>query len=75
MADRFVKSAIWIASFGGVAYLLQLITTPSAEKIEKIKASSSRAHLTDEEKKKILLMKRLKEAATGQPIYSITKKD
>ncbi|EDW28887.1 GL19414 [Drosophila persimilis] len=69
--NPYLKSILWLVSFGGIGYGLMLLTEPNAEKIERIKASA-RGHpnQTDDEKKKALFMKRLQEAAnTSAPIY------
>ncbi|XP_022224397.1 uncharacterized protein LOC111075410 [Drosophila obscura] len=69
--NPYLKSLLWLVSFGGIGYGLMLLTEPNAEKIERIKASS-RGHpnQTDDEKRKALFMKRLQEAAnTSTPLY------
>jgi len=74
--NPYFKSLIWLVLSGAAGYGLLRLTAPSQEKLEKIKATASRAHLSEEEEKKVLLMKHMKDAATGaqQPIYLQNKK-
>ena len=73
-SNAYIKSLLWLVSLGGIGYGLLLFTEPSQEKLEKIKASASRPHSIEDEKKKLLFTKLLKEPATEVPIY-IKKKD
>lgn len=74
-SNVYVKSIIWLTSLGGLGYGLMVLTEPSEEKLSKIRATTASAHLTETEKKKILFLKRLQEAATDpSPIY-IKKKE
>ncbi|XP_034099516.1 uncharacterized protein LOC133847594 [Drosophila sulfurigaster albostrigata] len=69
-SNPYVKSVLWLIGFGGMGYGLMLLTEPSAEKIERIRASGSPTQLTVDEKKKALFMEKLKAAATSStPIY------
>lgn len=69
-SNPYIKSLIWLVSLGGTGYALLLLTEPSAEKLDKIKSSSSNTHISEDERKKLLFMQRLKEATTDKtPIY------
>lgn len=69
-SNPYVKSLIWLIGFGGAGYGLLLLTEPSAEKIERIKASAAPNHPNIDQQKKALFMKKLQEAATtSTPIY------
>ncbi|XP_011180240.1 uncharacterized protein LOC105210796 [Zeugodacus cucurbitae] len=70
-SNPYVKSLIWLVCSGGVGYGLMLLTEPSEEKRERIKATGGPAYLTNEELKKLQFMQRMREAATGEapPIY------
>ncbi|XP_030384437.1 uncharacterized protein LOC115631738 [Scaptodrosophila lebanonensis] len=69
-ANPYIKSVLWLLSLGGAGYGLMLLTEPSQEKIERIKASVPGASLTADQEKKALFMKKLQEAATtSTPIY------
>ncbi|XP_034472374.1 uncharacterized protein LOC117780083 [Drosophila innubila] len=75
-SNPYVKSLLWLVGFGGIGYGLMLLTEPNADKIERIKASVSPTHLTEDEKKKALFMKKLQEAAsTSTPIYRTATSD
>ncbi|XP_017477431.1 PREDICTED: uncharacterized protein LOC108367347 [Rhagoletis zephyria] len=69
--NPYVKSLIWLVCAGGGGYGLLRLTAPSEEKLERIRATGGPAHLTEEERKKLLFMQRMRDAATGQapPIY------
>lgn len=73
-SNVYVKSLIWLTTLGGVGYGLMRLTEPSEEKLKKIRATTASIHLTEDEKKKLLFMKKLQEAATGTPVY-LKKKD
>lgn len=74
-SNIYVKSLIWLTTLGGIGYGLLRLTEPSEEKLNKIRATTSAIHLTEDEKKKLLFMKKLQEAATAKtPIY-LKKKD
>ncbi|EDW63983.1 uncharacterized protein [Drosophila virilis] len=69
-SNPYVKSVLWLVGFGGIGYGLMLLTEPSAEKIERIKASGSPGQYNADDKKKALFMQKLQEAATSStPIY------
>lgn len=68
-SNPYVKSLIWLASFGGLGFVLLKLTEPSEEKLKNIKESGHATHLNEEQKKKLLFMKRLKQATTEEPIY------
>ncbi|XP_023170720.1 uncharacterized protein LOC111599331 [Drosophila hydei] len=69
-SNPYVKSVLLLLGFGGIGYGLMLLTEPSAEKLERIKASGS-ANM--DQQKKALFMQKLKEAATtSTPIYRQT---
>ncbi|XP_037958205.1 uncharacterized protein LOC119687790 [Teleopsis dalmanni] len=59
----YVKSLFWLAAFGGIGYGLLIATTPSGEKLERIKSSSSQSFPTVENKNKQLFMDQLKKSA------------
>lgn len=47
-----------------------IVTAPSEEKIAKIRATTAGVHLTEDEKKKVLFLKKLQEAAhLKEPVY------
>ncbi|XP_068151899.1 uncharacterized protein [Drosophila tropicalis] len=70
ISNPYVKSLLWLVSFGGLGYGLMQLTEPNAEKIERIKASTSRAALNADEHKKALFMKKIQEAALNSaPVY------
>lgn len=65
----YFKSALWLAGLGGLGYGLMVLTTPSQEKLDEIKAKS-KIYMNEEDKRKALFMKHLQEAATDDiPIY------
>lgn len=69
-SNPYVKSVVLLLGSGGIGYGLMLLTEPSAEKLERIKASGS---LNADQQKKALFMQKLKEAATDStPIYRQT---
>ncbi|EDW11097.1 uncharacterized protein LOC6575646 [Drosophila mojavensis] len=66
-SNPYVKSIVLLLGSGGIGYGLMLLTEPSAEKLERIKASGS---LNADQQKKALFLQKLKEAATDStPIY------
>ncbi|XP_013109564.1 uncharacterized protein LOC106088539 [Stomoxys calcitrans] len=69
-SNPYVKSLIWLVSFGGIGYGLLRLTEPSDEKIAKIRATTAGVHLSEEEKKKLLFLKKLQSAVTDKtPVY------
>ncbi|XP_016973141.1 uncharacterized protein LOC108040255 [Drosophila rhopaloa] len=75
LSNPYFKSVLWLIGFGGMGYGLMLLTEPNADKIERIKASSSSSA---NDQRKALFMKKLQEAATtSAPVYrpSVDKKD
>ncbi|KAH8377472.1 hypothetical protein KR093_005646 [Drosophila rubida] len=75
-SNPYVKSVLWLIGFGGMGYGLMMLTEPSAEKIQRIRASASPTQLTVDEQKKALFMEKLKEAATSStPIYRTAPPD
>lgn len=62
-SNPYVKSLFWLLSIGGLGYGLMIVTAPSEEKIAKIRATTAGVHLTEDEKKKVLFLKKLQEAA------------
>lgn len=69
MANAYVKSLIWLLTFGGIGYGLMIVTEPSEEKLNRIRNSSSSTHLSNEDKNKLIFLQKLKEAASSDPIY------
>ena len=68
--NPYVKSLFWLLSIGGIGYGLMILTEPSEEKLAKIRSTTAGVHLSEDEKKKVLFLKKLKEAATTkEPIY------
>ncbi|XP_037817227.1 uncharacterized protein LOC119607408 [Lucilia sericata] len=69
-SNPYVKSLFWLISIGGLGYGLMRLTAPSEEKIAKIRATTAGIHLTEDEKKKVLFLKKLQEAAYQKdPVY------
>lgn len=62
-SNPYVKSFFWLLSIGGLGYGLMILTAPSAEKIAKIRATAAGISLTEDEKQKILFLRKLREAA------------
>ncbi|XP_017047631.1 uncharacterized protein LOC108092520 [Drosophila ficusphila] len=70
LSNPYFKSVLWLIGFGGMGYGLLVLTEPSAEKIERIKASGSGSKLNADDQRKALFMKKLQEAATtSTPVY------
>lgn len=68
--NPYVKSLFWLLSIGGIGYGLMILTEPSEEKIAKIRSTAAGVHLSEDEKKKVLFLRKLQEAATSkEPIY------
>lgn len=61
-SNPYVKSIIWLATFGGIGYGLMELTKPSEAKLAKIRATTGSVHLTEEEKKKIVFLKKLQQS-------------
>lgn len=57
------KSLVYLAAFTGVGWVLMKVTEPKGDKKRVIQESSSLEHLSDAERKKRLIVLRLKEAA------------
>lgn len=70
----YIKSFLWLVSLGGLGYGLMVLTAPSQEKIDAIKAKN-KIYLSEEEKKKALFLERLQKATTEEPIYLRNSKD
>ncbi|XP_055836669.1 uncharacterized protein LOC129905260 isoform X2 [Episyrphus balteatus] len=73
-SNPYVKSLIWLLSLGGVGYALLKITEPSEAKLQEIRKSTPVSSLTEQEKQKILFLRKLKQAAEEKPVY-LAKKD
>ncbi|XP_065355551.1 uncharacterized protein LOC135949996 [Calliphora vicina] len=70
-SNPYVKSLFWLLSIGGLGYGLMVLTAPSEEKLAKIRATTGGIHITQDEKNKVLFLKKLQEAANQKdPIYS-----
>lgn len=66
----YFKSFLWLTALGGLGYGLLQLTQPSEEKLSKIREYSKSTSLTEEEKRKILFMQKLQEAAgESKPVY------
>jgi len=70
----YIKSLLWLVGLGGLGFGLLKLTSPSSEKIAEIKSKNS-AYLTEDEKRKLLFIQRLKQSTTETPIYSQKTKD
>lgn len=69
-SNPYVKSLIWLLSIGGLGYGLMILTAPSEEKIAKTRATTAGIHLTEDEKNKVLFLRKLQEAANQKdPVY------
>lgn len=64
----YIKSLFWLIGLGGLGYGLLQLTTPSQERINELKLKYPE-YLSEDEKRKLLFMKKLKEASTDTPIY------
>lgn len=65
----YIKSVVYLAVFGGAGYVLSEITKPSKEKLELLKQQQQGGAVEDNSKK-ALFMKKLKEASeSSEPIY------
>lgn len=65
----YIKSVVYLAVFGGAGYVLSEITKPSKEKLELLKRQQHDGTVEDNSKK-ALFMKKLKEASeSSEPIY------
>lgn len=64
----YIKSAAYLAVFGGIGYVLLEVTKPSKETLEEIKRKQGVT--AEDTSKKALFMKKLKEASeSSEPIY------
>lgn len=76
--NAILKSAIYLAVFGGVGYVLLEVTKPSKARLDELKRQHQRggAEATEAYKKKALFMQKLKEASeSSEPIYLKKKKE
>ncbi|XP_049282932.1 uncharacterized protein LOC125763622 [Anopheles funestus] len=62
----WIKSAVYLAVFGGIGYGLLELTKPSEDKLKQLRYSSLDS---DEKNKKALFMKKLQQASYEEPIY------
>jgi hypothetical protein len=62
------RSLIYLTSFGAIGYVLLKATEPSQDKLKEINRASSQ-FMTDEQRKKALIVEKLKEAAYGEPVW------
>lgn len=58
-SNPYIKSLIWLISFGGIGYGLLRLTEPSEEKLAKIRATTAGVNLSEDEKKKLLFLQKL----------------
>lgn len=64
MASKYVKSLLLLLGFGSAGYILLELSKPSEEKLNKIRAIGGvTTSLTEEEKNKILFLKKLQASA------------
>lgn len=64
----YIKSAVYLAVFGGLGYVLLEITTPSKSKLDEIKRQQGVT--AEDSRKKAQFLKVLKEASeSSEPIY------
>lgn len=67
MASKYVKSLLLLLGFGSAGYILLELSKPSEEKLNKIRAIGGTSSLTEEEKQKILFLKKLQASANLDP--------
>lgn len=67
MASKYVKSLLLLLGFGGAGYILLELSKPSEEKLQKIRAFGGSSSLSEEEKRKILFLKKLQASANLEP--------
>lgn len=63
MASKYLKSLYLLVGFGVAGYILLEISKPSEEKLNKIRAIGGTTSLTEEERRKILFLKKLQASA------------
>lgn len=63
MASKYVKSLLLLVGFGTAGYILLETTKPSEEKLKKIRAIGGTSTLTEEEKRKVLFLRKLQATA------------
>ncbi|XP_075154122.1 uncharacterized protein LOC142227441 [Haematobia irritans] len=75
-SNPYVKSLIWLVAFGGIGYGLLRLTEPSEEKIAKIRSTTARVHLSEDEQKKIQFLQKLQSSVSDTtPIYLKKKEE
>lgn len=62
----WIKSAVYLAVFGGLGYGLLELTKPSEEKLNQLRHPGLQA---EDKSKKALFLKKLQEASHEEPIY------
>ncbi|XP_061390821.1 uncharacterized protein LOC133326154 [Musca vetustissima] len=74
-SNPYVKSLIWLVAFGGIGYGLLRLTEPSEEKLAKIRSTTAGVHLSEDEQKKILFLRKLQSAATENAQVYLKNRD
>lgn len=74
MAHVYFKSLLWLIGLGGTGYVLLQLTPDRQGTLSNKLSTKFNTNLTDEQKKKALILNKLKEAATEPPIYLERKK-
>lgn len=73
-SNPYIKSLIWLISFGGIGYGLLRLTEPSEEKLAKIRATTAGVHLSEDEKKKLLFLQKLQAVTKENNTTYLNKK-
>lgn len=68
MAQRYIKSLIYLVTFTGIGYGL-LLLTPTSQGTNPTNYSKDNITLTEKQKKNQILYEKLKEATVKKPIY------
>lgn len=67
MASKYFKSLLLLLGFGSAGYILLEVSKPSEDKLKQIRAIGGTSVLSEEERKKILFLRKLKQSANLEP--------
>lgn len=63
MSGPLVKCVVYLVGFTGFGWVCMKITEPKGETLKKVRETTSYEHLSEDVKRKHLIVQRLKEAA------------
>lgn len=63
MSSRLAVSVVYIVGFTAVGWVFMKVTEPKEDKLKAVRETTSLEHLSEDAKRKHLIVQRLKEAA------------